>query len=95
MRLMKLAVAAMSLFASGTLLAQSAPPKQTPQQPVKVAAAPGPAESIPGGRSAGSDAATATAFDGVNAFGAVAIVLGVAAIAAAANDSNSNSTTHH
>ena len=95
MRLMKLAVAVMSLFASGTLLAQSTPPKQTPQQPVEVAAAPGPAESIPGGQSAGSDAASATAFDGVNAAGLVAIALGVAAIVAATSDSSSNSTTHH
>ena len=93
MRPVKLVVAIVSLFASGALLAQNAPPKQSPQEPVKVAAAPGPAESIPGGKSAGSDAATATAFDGVNAFTAAAIVFGVAAIAAAANDSNS--TTQH
>ena len=96
MHISKLVVAVMSLFASGTLLAQSVPPKQTPQQPVEVAVAPppGPAQAVPGGQSAGSDAAQAKVLGGVNAAEAAAIAIGVASVAAAASN-NGSTTTHH
>lgn len=90
--LKQLSVAIVSLFASGTLLAQSTPPKPAPK-PGNAVVAQAPAA---GGASSGASAAGGPAA-GMSTNEKVAIGVGVAAIVAAAASSGggSSTTTHH
>ena len=90
--LKQVSVAIVSLFASGTLLAQSAPPKPAPKsRNAVVAQAP-----ASGGASSGASAAGGTEA-GLSTNEKVAIGVGAAALIAAAASSGggSSTTTHH
>ena len=93
-RFSKIAAAAISLFASGTLLAQSVPPKVAPEgatKPATVTVAQAPA---PGGASSGAD--DANTWGQPESAGTIAlVVLGVVAVAAAAASGSGSSTTNH
>jgi len=90
----KFSIAIVSLFSSGTLLAQSAPPKPAPQgRDTAVAQAQTPAlGAASSGASTGGETAT-----GMSTGAKVAIGVGVAAIigAAASSGGGSSTTTHH
>jgi len=90
----KFAVAAISLLASGTLLAQSVPPKTTPKVAPKAATVTVAQAPTPGGTSSG--AGDANTWGQPGGAGTVAlVVLGIVAVAAAASSGGSSSTTNH
>jgi hypothetical protein len=95
MRFSKLAAAVISLIASGTLLAQSAPPKQTEKSGgTTVAQAPAPA----GGASKGVPAESEGDEPGTTGVGTILVVgIAIAAVAAAAGGGGGggSSTTQH
>jgi hypothetical protein len=91
MRLSNLVVAVISLFASGTLLAQSAPPKQPKNSggtPVAQAPAGGASKGVPA-ESEGDKS------DKMSTGTKAAIGIGIAAGIAAASGGGSSTTTHH
>lgn len=93
-RLSRIAVAIVSLAASGALLAQSAPPKPATKDGNVTVAQNQPA---PGGASSGAAEAAADHGASMSTMAVVGLALGAAVIAAAASVGNGSgsTTTHH